>query len=279
MSDNRSGGLNNTIARMMFHHLSSMEFCKPGKIVKFDAENNLADVKPVVKEKTTVDGQPEYRELPVILRMPVVLPYSPAAGLCFTQPIKEGDPCMMLFADRMLDNFIKEFAKGGPCVLPECCGGDNKTSVPRIHHLTDGICVPGLHGIKDKIPKWNNEAIELRNKERTCYFSMNKNCDITMVTTGNIVVKNDGDFTVNTKGKVNINGADDVCINMSSGNSAFSVDSNGSCCCSGTCSPTATDTCCTISTTGSMSPKSSCPAGTSNNCMTADGLGSLRLKG
>lgn len=191
MADYRSGGQNSSVNRMIYAVLSEMEFSKPGKIVKFDPDTNLCDAQPVVKRKVTIEDKAEYRELPVILRVPVVLPYSPMAGLCFTQPIRKGDPCLLLFSDRMLDNFIDQFAKGGCCVAPECCGGDNKTSEPRIHHLTDGMCIPGLHGIKDKIPKWNNEAIEMRNFDRTAFISLAENGDIAIQNTGKIVIKGD----------------------------------------------------------------------------------------
>lgn len=278
MADNRSGGVNATISRIAAHVASQTYVCRPGKIISFDPATNLAVVQPVIQQKVSTKNKVEYRNFPNILRVPVMIPYSPVAGLCLTVPIRKGDPCMLLFADRMMDNFVKQFAKGGCCVSPECCGGDNQTSEPRMHHLTDAICIPGLFGQPDRIPQWQNDAIELRNYDRTCFLRMDEKCNITIRTTGNATIKTDGDINFNAKGKVNVCGAGGDFLNESCGDAAFSVQENGSCCCAGSCSDTATDNCCNITTTGSMCVKSSCAPGTSNNCMYVDDFGSMCVR-
>lgn len=199
MADYRSGGVNSSTERIVYSMLAEMHCVKPGKIEVFDSETNLAEVRPVVKIKTTVNKEPVYQELPVLVRVPVVIPYSPMAGLCITQPIRNGDPCLLLFADTMLDNFVARFEKSGCCVAPESNGGNNRTSIPRIHDLTDCVCIPGMHGVKDAIPHWNSDAVELRNFDRTAFISLAKSGDIAVKTTGNIDIAADGIITINGK--------------------------------------------------------------------------------
>lgn len=163
----------NDAQRLMMQAVAAELRCAlPGFIEEFDPETNLAKVRPAIKAKISIDGEIKYEKLDVIIRVPVVIPYGQIAKLCLTVPIKKGDECTLVFSDRMIDNFIKEGAKGGECVAPECCGGANKTSEPRTHSLADAICFPGCVSQPYKIPEWNTEAIELRNYDRTAYISL-----------------------------------------------------------------------------------------------------------
>ncbi len=172
MSDYRCPAEGETEKLAFQDALSKMHFCRPGKILEFDPDSFLATVMPAIKAKVSDGKKVEYTDLPKIIRVPVVVPYSPVAGLCLTVPIREGDPCLLLFSDRFMDDFIDRFEQGGKAVNPEACGRDNLTTRVRMHHLTDAICIPGLYGQPDRIPGWNNDAIEMRTHDGKTYVRL-----------------------------------------------------------------------------------------------------------
>lgn len=188
MSDRRFANENAAMVDMVESIVSQMRFALPGIIEEFDVNTNLAKVKSAIQAKWYEDGKPVYKDFPIVEQVPVMIQYAPTQCLCMTLPLKKGDPCLLIFSDRMIDNFVKEFKKGGNPVKPECCGGANKTTEPRMHHLTDAICLPGLYGQPDKIKNWNPNAIEIRNSDRTAYFSLNKNGSIYMKAPGGVFI-------------------------------------------------------------------------------------------
>lgn len=251
------------IARM----LAQACFAIPGIIEEFNAKTQIAKVYPAIKRKTINGDSVKYVKMPVILNVPVVVPFAQTVGLLITLPIKKKDEGLIIFADRMIDEFVEK----GECQPPECCGADNKTTEPRAHSLTDAIFVPGIISKPKAVPNWSTEAIEIRNRDRTCFFSMNKNCNITIQTTGNTSTycKN---AEVNATGAVDISGRGGVNINPPS---AASVTSKGNCCCAGSCSPTYKDGCCGVSPAGNMccgGSSGSCASGATTNCMKFDDI-------
>lgn len=140
----------------------------PAFIVSFDSDTCLASVRPAIPAKTTIvgmDGEQKisFLDLPVIEGVPVCLPSSPSAGLFITVPIKVGDPCLLVFSQRDIANFVKTSA-----VVP--AGDDSLALEPvaiRHHDLSDAICIPGLFTVPNKISSWNQSAIELRNLQGT----------------------------------------------------------------------------------------------------------------
>lgn len=136
--------------------------CMPGIVQEWDAAKQVAKVLPAIRRKVFKDGKPVYEDMPVLHCVPVVIPFSQNAGCLLTVPIRKGDEGILIFADRALDMFQ---TKGG-CQPPECCGGENETTEPRAHSLTDAVFVPGIITRPNVVPKWNDKGIELRDKER-----------------------------------------------------------------------------------------------------------------
>ena len=199
-----SDALESIIGRM----LAQAAFCLPSIVEEFKpGPPPIAKVIPAIMRKVMKNGKASYVKMPVILNVPVVVPFAQTAGLLMTLPIKKGDEGLMIFSDRMIDNFVE---KGG-FQPPECCGADNKTTEPRAHSLTDAIFIPGIVAKKkwgEKIKSWSLDAVEIRNLDRTCFFSMNKNCNIAMQTTGDVTINVDGEFKVQAGGNATINGAE-----------------------------------------------------------------------
>lgn len=151
--------------------IGRMFFIRPGIVRAFYPEKNMVDAQVAVKAKRPViDGKVEYEELPLIVNVPLAVPYSPAAGLGMTFPIRAGDPCTLLFSDRMINLFLHR----GEMSLPEENGLDNRTTCPRQHEIEDAICFPGVILKNSVFKDWNNDAVEIRDLERKVYASVSR---------------------------------------------------------------------------------------------------------
>jgi hypothetical protein len=115
----------------------------PGKIEKYDAAKQVADVKPLVKIPVVFDDGTEGLDtLPVIPSVPIVFPRG--GGYYISFPLAKGDNVLLVFADRAIDSFVG--SSGSVDVDPEHL---------RMHDLTDAVAIPGWYptpkAIKDAI--------------------------------------------------------------------------------------------------------------------------------
>lgn len=190
--------------------IGRMFFSRTGIIKKFYPSTQRADVIVGVKYKKPVkDGKAEYEELPLILNVPIAMQYSPEAELASTFPIREKDPCTLIFSDRMINQYLQRREVS----LPEECGKDNVTTQPRQHKMEDAMCFPGVICKRDILPNWNNDAWEIRNFDRSAFISLNVNKNISIQTTGNVNITNNGDVSIESEGSININSGSGVFIN------------------------------------------------------------------
>ena len=134
---------------------ANLRVCMPGVIESFDAGTQRARVIPGVRMKTVLGQEVRYVDLPVVEEVPIMIPS--AGGFAVTLPIKSGDPCVLMFADRDIENFL---ISGKP-ENPGKAQGE-ETTAPRSHHLTDAICFPGIIADPQVLPDYALDAIEMR---------------------------------------------------------------------------------------------------------------------
>ena len=151
--------------------MKDLHVCLPGIIQSFDPTAQTVTVQPAVKMKTVREeggeSSVQYVNMPPIINVPVVIPYAQGAGLLLTLPIRAGDECMLVFADRAIDNVAEFGGVQPPPIVPV-----EGTTTPRAHHLTDGICIPGFIARPKAVPDYNTENIELRDRDRKTYISL-----------------------------------------------------------------------------------------------------------
>lgn len=144
----------------------SVYTASPGIIDSFDGK--LATVKMSVRIKSIENGVVKYLDPPLVTNVPVVLPASTGGGLFLTVPIKAGDPCLLVFGQRGIDNVVELGGMQNP-VEPK---GMELTARLRHHDMTDAICIPGL-SLKPNAPaSWATDAIEIRNSSKTVCLSV-----------------------------------------------------------------------------------------------------------
>lgn len=98
----------------------------PARVVSYNAATNRASVKPIGTYTT-----PDYQELeyPVIHNVPMQFPCGVGGTAGVTFPVKAGDGCIVIFADREIEQFLS----GGYC--------DDMRS----HSMNDAYAIPGLY--------------------------------------------------------------------------------------------------------------------------------------
>jgi hypothetical protein len=103
----------------------------PGKVVRYDAALQQADVQPLIKDWFLDEGEERVVEdLPVVPNVPVVFPG--AGGFRVTFPVAVGDTVALLFSCSSLDRWLDQ---GGGPVDP---------GIYHRHALMDAVAIPGL---------------------------------------------------------------------------------------------------------------------------------------
>lgn len=132
--------------------LSDVRVALPGRIVSYDAASQLADVKPQIHRRFP-DGHTE--ELPILVDVPILWPRS--GGASITLPVLAGDPVLLLFSDRSIEDWLSKGEEGPP-------------EDPRKHHLTDALGIMGVMPVSetgdgngtDLLVKYGDSTITIR---------------------------------------------------------------------------------------------------------------------
>lgn len=148
MSDTIPQTLSDTLKRSFHTLMSSVHTTMPGSIEKYDGKR-IASVKPNVQRRLA-DGT--YLELPVIEEVPVL--FLGSSDFSFTYPLKKGDPVMIHFCERSIEEWLQS-------------GTESKPEDLRRFSLTDAIAVPGLYNDKAKFPESNNKDVDIIYKNAT----------------------------------------------------------------------------------------------------------------
>lgn len=122
-----SNEIRNVVDNWVDEKISNIHTALNGKIISYDASINRAIVQPSGTYKTE-----DYREFayPIIYNVPVVFPTGMGGNSGVTFPISSGDGCLIIFAEKQLDDFVNN---------------SNTSDDLRKHSLNDAICIPGLY--------------------------------------------------------------------------------------------------------------------------------------
>lgn len=106
----------------------NLRCCIPCIVQSYDPEKGTVECQPAVREKIINQNEEnEYRNLPLLLNVPVVFPSNSEYAVTF--PLKKGDECLVLFSDLSIDNFWQK-------------GNVQNPIEDRRHDLSDGIAIP-----------------------------------------------------------------------------------------------------------------------------------------
>jgi hypothetical protein len=147
----------------------------PGEIVEYSHAKRKAKVKPLIKFQKK-DGT--FLEYPIITGVPVVFPCSSSASLIF--PVKSGDRCLLVFAERSIDEWLFD-------------GRDMEPEIHRLHSISDCIAIPGLQPFTENNPA-DEGTLQLKNGEQKVIIKANGDIEIGVSDIKEVVTKAFFDF-------------------------------------------------------------------------------------
>lgn len=106
----------------------------PGKITSFDASKGLATVQPTMKFKKPDGNTIDY---PQITGVPVLIPQTMGQSATIGFPIKDGDNCLIIVAEKSIDYWLY----------------GQETDTELSFDLTDAVCIPGLFATANGVEK------------------------------------------------------------------------------------------------------------------------------
>lgn len=114
--------------------VSGIHTAVPGKIVSFDPAKMLATVQP---EMSLLKKDGSKLAYPQITGVPVVFPQSAGQGATVAYPVKEGDGCLLIFAEQSIESWL--------------IGLESDTNLA--FDLSNAIAIPGLFNQPNAIMK------------------------------------------------------------------------------------------------------------------------------
>ncbi len=154
-------------------------------------------VEALIAVMRIVDGRDEAYTL--LVDIPVVLPS--VRGFHLTMPIKTGDECLLVFADRCIDAW---FDTG--VVSPQM--------EHRVHHISDGFALLGVNSRPNTISDYSPDDMVLRNTANNQKITLKKSGDITIETDKDMSVVCDN-INITSTGDVNVSAAGNAILNSS----------------------------------------------------------------
>ena len=132
--------ISDAIRYAILYQLSNIHTALPGQIVSYDFTTQKASIQPTIN-KVWSDGTKI--PLPILENVPVIFPESGGASITF--PVLPGDTCLIIFAERSID----EWKTNGGLVNPVD---------PRKFDFTDAVAIMGLKPFNASFPPRTNNT-------------------------------------------------------------------------------------------------------------------------
>ena len=159
----RSGALAQVLASERRTLNEQLRVAMPGIIQSFDPGDDnrppTCVVQPAIRYiERDNDGNKSTKDYPLLVDVPVVFPRG--GGYTLTFPVKAGDECLVIFADRCIDFWWQS-------------GGIQDPVDERMHDLSDAFCIVGPQSQAKKIGGISTNAVELRSDDGETKLSLN----------------------------------------------------------------------------------------------------------
>ncbi|EJH5754909.1 hypothetical protein NED27_001323 [Escherichia coli] len=139
--------------------MSALRVSMPGIVQSFNPDTVTVVVQPAIKGyEPDSNGINQSTTLPLLVDVPVVFPRG--GGCTLTFPVKAGDECLVVFADRCIDFWWQS-------------GGIQEPVDERMHDLSDAFCIVGPQSQAKKIGGISTSAVELRSDDGETKLSLN----------------------------------------------------------------------------------------------------------
>ena len=187
----RSGALAEVLASERRTLNEQLRVALPGIIQSFDPDTVTAVVQPAIRYiERDNDGNKETKDYPLLVDVPVIFPRG--GGCTLTFPVKEGDECLVIFADRCIDFWWQS-------------GGIQEPVDGRMHDLSDAFCIVGPQSQAKKISGISTTAAQLRTDDGSAFIEVAAGHDVTVKTSGKLTASADGGTEI-TSPEIILNG-------------------------------------------------------------------------
>ncbi len=167
-------------------------------VQSFNAEAVTVTAQPAIRwSVTNSEGKTESVALPLLVDVPVIFPRG--GGVTLTFPVKPGDECLVIFADRSIDYWWQN-------------GGIQEPVDPRQHNLSDGFAIVGPQSQARKISNISTHSAQLRTDDGAAFIELTPGShNITLITPGKLTATADNGTEITSpeivlNGNVTING-------------------------------------------------------------------------
>ena len=124
--------LGDALEAKMRDRLKELHTSLPGIIKSFDAKTQTATVQPAINRIWVDDGGGGSIPIPLCSNVPVQFPRG--GGYVLTFPVTPGDECLLVFAERAIDNWWAN-------------GGNQDPAEFRMHDYSDGFAILGFASV------------------------------------------------------------------------------------------------------------------------------------
>ncbi|ATC08449.1 TPA: translation initiation factor IF-2 [Escherichia coli] len=198
----RSGDLAETFKSERETTKNQIRVALPGIVQSFDPDAVTAVVQPAIRSvETDNDGNRVTKNYPLLVDVPVVFPRG--GGCTLTFPVKAGDECLVVFADRCIDFWWQS-------------GGIQETVDDRMHDLSDAFAIVGPQSQAQKISGISTSAAQLRTDDGAAFVEVAAGHNITVQTPGQLTATAEGGTTI-TSPTITLNGNVTINGNLSQG--------------------------------------------------------------
>ena len=192
--------LASTLEGLKAQTMLSMNCVQIGQIESFDPATQLATIKLAMKQVKDIleDGTRILQEYPLLLECPVFFLFGGADFISL--PIEPNDPCIVLFNDREIDQWLNHGAGQYPVSI-------------RTHDLSDAIALVGIRPLTNSVVGYLANGIRLSHGNGNATLDLKTNLIETVATlllhhgnmqvTGNALIQ--GNATVNGNAQVDGN--------------------------------------------------------------------------
>jgi hypothetical protein len=131
--NSRSPGLAELIRLAIKQAQAELHVSMPGRIDKYDAAEQKADIKPLIMRRLVASDGTELapESLPIIHDVPICFPRS--SGFFLSWPLAAGDLVHVVFVERSLDQWLSKQ------------GEETDPLDVRMHNMSDAVAYPGLY--------------------------------------------------------------------------------------------------------------------------------------
>lgn len=154
---------------------SQIHTAMPGSIISFDGSKMTAKVQASLQMiHMKPDGSREPMTITELHDVPVHFPGG--GGHTLTFPVRAGDECLVIFAERSIDNWFQH-------------GGTQQPSDLRMHDINDGFALVGVRSQPNVLSNYSPTTVQLRSDDGTTVIDVDgDNGKVSMKTQNEIVL-------------------------------------------------------------------------------------------